>query len=194
MNSASRTDGSALHGGNKIPHGGTQAILDLLLELDWYDWDPELYYHRFLEVALSLIPEGSMGTVSIKNPERWYFVASIGHEMEKLLELRLESSWCKASENSVREVPSLVNCFSEEVPHDVRFRADEALSNVQRSLLGTYSIDEGEQIILSIDIPKGTTAKEEHFSESSLRFFEAFLKLAGKYQSLTQQKIALQNI
>lgn len=169
----------------------TQVILDLLLELDWYDWDPELYYHRLLEVALSLIPEATQGTVSIRNPERWYFVASIGHELEQLLNLKLESQWCNAQGSSVKEVNSFLECLHTDTPEIVKKTTNDVLGKVEKALIGTYSIDEGEQIILSVDIPKG---QKTVFSDSSKKTFEAFLKLAGKYQSLTQQKIALQNI
>lgn len=169
----------------------TQAILDLLLELDWYDWDPELYYHRLLEVALSLIPEAAQGTVSIRNPERWYFVASIGHELEQLLKLRLESSWFNTQDVTIKEIHSLVDCLVPNVPENIRKSATTILGNVDRILMGIYSIEGGEQIILTVDIPKGQGTR---FSLSSKKTLEAFLKLAGKYQSLTQQKIALQNI
>jgi hypothetical protein len=169
----------------------TQAILDLLLELDWYDWDPELYYHRLLEVALSLIPEATQGTVSIRNPERWYFVASIGHELDQLLNLKLESSWCNTQGSSVKKVGSFLDCLSSATPESIKQEAYSALGKVEEAIIGTYSIDEGEQIILEVDIPQGQKAS---FSNSSKKTFEAFLKLAGKYQSLTQQKIALQNI
>ncbi|WP_304222982.1 HD-GYP domain-containing protein [Gracilinema caldarium] len=169
----------------------TQAILDLLLELDWYDWDPELYYHRLLEVALSLIPEATHGTVSIKNPERWYFVASIGYSLDQLLNLKLNSNWFKCQQSSVTEITSILDCMNEATPEDIVKNASAIFGTVQKTLIGTYLIDQGEQIILSIDI---TRNKTQHFSASSKRTFEAFVKLAGKYQSLTQQKIALQNI
>lgn len=169
----------------------TQAILDLLLELDWYDWDPELYYHRLLEVALSLIPEATHGTVSIKNPERWYFVASIGYSLDQLLNLKLNSSWFNSQQSSVTEIASILDCMNEATPEEIVKSASVIFGTVQKTLIGTYLIDQGEQIILSIDI---TNNKTQHFSASSKRTFEAFVKLAGKYQSLTQQKIALQNI
>ncbi|MCA1949040.1 MAG: HD-GYP domain-containing protein [Treponema sp.] len=169
----------------------TQAILDLLLELDWYDWDPELYYHRLLEVALSLIPEATHGTVSIKNPERWYFVASIGYSLDQLLNLKLNSNWFNSQQSSVTEITSILDCMNEATPEEIVKIASAIFGTVQKTLTGTYLIDQGEQIILSIDIAPNKT---QHFSASSKRTFEAFVKLAGKYQSLTQQKIALQNI
>jgi len=146
---------------------------------------------RTLEVALSIIPEATQGTVSIRNPERWYFVASIGHELEQLLNLKLESPWCNIQGSMVKELSSFLNCLSPATPKPTQQLTNALLGNVERTLIGTYSIDEGEQIILAVDIPKG---QHGSFSDASKKTFEAFLKLAGKYQSLTQQKIALQNI
>lgn len=169
----------------------TTAIIDLLLELDWYEWDPRLYYHRLLEVVLSIIPEASSGTVSIRNPERWEFVASIGHEMPKLLSLQLDPRWWVPS-HGVRLVGSLLECLSLATPHESQRALQECFAPVGKTLVGAYQLDNDEEIILTVE----STNKKDNksFAPSHIRTFEAFLKLAGKYQSITLQKMALENV
>jgi HD-GYP domain-containing protein (c-di-GMP phosphodiesterase class II) len=93
--------------------------------------------------------------------------------------------------SGVQEIPNFAHCLSPATPRPIKEQIENSLNKGRKTLIGVYAIDQGEQIILSIDL-KSTVNSD--FSTTSVKTFEAFLKLAGKYQSLIQQKIALENI
>jgi hypothetical protein len=149
--------------------------------------NPELFYHSLLGVALFLIPEAELGTMSLVEDGKWRFVAAIGHDLGQLLRMDLKADWDLAREEiqMVNNTTGISSHSHKNMPNRVRRRFAEALEPTDYSLLGAVRIGETKKLSLCLDIPRGSSAR---FSSQSLEIFRSLLNLAGTYYRLVANR------
>ncbi len=163
-------------------------VMELLKEIDNFPDHPQSFYHRLLDVAVRVIDEAELGTVSLVREKRWRYVATIGHTMEKMLDLELNADW-ELSGGEVKIVNNLETRYQERFPPDVRRSFFEAVRPTRYSLIGSYTLDDEARVVISVDIPM---ERDRTFRPFSVRVFESFLKLAGSYQRSVYNREHLQ--
>jgi len=179
-----------MHNPGREPNKAAFEVLELLFELDWFESQPELFYHRLLEIVVDLIPEARWGTVSLIDDQQWRYIAAIGHDLAGLLTLELKPEW-DLSQSRIQRLESIQRGHDQTFPPVIQQHFQKSVRPSSATLIGAYVLDSGMKVALTVDIPEG---QNREFSLESEHTFEAFLKLAGKYQSQVERSRQLENI
>ncbi|GAB6189673.1 hypothetical protein JCM30566_14140 [Marinitoga arctica] len=149
-------------------------IINLISLLDKNNLSIEKYYESILKYAINHIEEAKYGSISIIKNGKWEYIASVGHNISILKNIRMN---VEIDESSINKVNLLK--FDQILDKDKKYMNKDdfeklklATKPYKYALTYISNIDKSF-LIISIDSPD-----EKGFSKSSIEIFEAYVELA----------------
>ncbi|MCF4152371.1 HD-GYP domain-containing protein [Dethiosulfovibrio sp. F2B] len=151
--------------------------------------DDESFLSHLFRSAMSLIPEANAGCISVIENDRWRFVDAVGHDLEGLNRLKLQSRYV-----STEDRPIVVNRPSDRligIPKEIADEMRRLTLPATSSCRYTIRCD-GEVVgHLTLDICGKTDAK---FPESTAQTLESLGHIAGMFFSMRRVYKANQDL
>ncbi|MCF4114254.1 MULTISPECIES: HD-GYP domain-containing protein [Dethiosulfovibrio] len=151
--------------------------------------DDESFLSHLFRSAMSLVPEANAGCISVLEKDRWRFVDAVGHDLEGLNRLKLQSRYMSTEERPiVKDHPSdRFIGVPEEIADEIRRLTLPAVSSCR------YTIRSDGKVVghLALDICGNTDAK---FPESTVQTLESLGQIAGMFFSMRRVYKANQDL
>ncbi|MGM0641372.1 MAG: HD-GYP domain-containing protein [Thermotogota bacterium] len=152
-------------------------LINILSDLNNKNLSVNKYYDKLLKTILFLVPEAQYGSVSISDEKGWRFLSAIGHDIEYLNKLNLNSN-NKISSNEVKIYDNLLDRMGKFMDRETHKKFGYGTKPSKSSLIGSIDIDERLNLSISLDIPYFS---KQNFDENSKKILESFLNLASSY-------------
>jgi HD-GYP domain-containing protein (c-di-GMP phosphodiesterase class II) len=135
------------------------------------------FYSEILSVAMDVMTEADYGSISIIEKDKWEFIASSGHNLEKLRELELHKK-----DSIIVSSPTIIKNIKKENMkrfNDAQRRIfEEATRDIKESLIISVPIDDEIYLNIAIDI---AAESNKNFNDNSIMLFQAFKNIASTY-------------
>lgn len=151
--------------------------------------DDESFLSHLFRSAMSLIPEANAGCISVIEDDRWRFVDAVGHDLEGLNRLKLQSRYV-----STEDRPIVVDHPSDRfigVPEEIADEMRRLTLPAASSCRYTIRCDGEVMGHLTLDICGKTDAK---FPESTAQKLESLGHIAGMFFSMRRVYKANQDL
>ncbi|HOO32579.1 MAG TPA: HD domain-containing protein [Thermotogota bacterium] len=155
----------------------------------------EEYLHHLLEMLIKTIDKADYGTVSLYEDDTWNFICAIGHDIEKLREIKLKK-YHQISLPKTIVVKNVLKEGTKVFEESARQKIIDASQPVEHSILGELRI--GNEVVGTISIDSAKDSEE--FTDEDIRLFDAFRNFAGAFlgtkrhlnaKNLYQEKLVL---
>ncbi len=154
--------------------------LELLNYINPKKNDNELFFKILLNTAIDLVDEASYGSISILKNDKWFFKYAVGHDLRGLQSLNLKREW-NLAQRTIKTIDYSKGEFQRNIPKDIFISFKNASLDIYETMLVSIKLNNNEEIIISIDIPK---EREIHFSEQSKQVFKYLIDILDNYISI----------
>jgi PAS domain S-box-containing protein len=152
-------------------------MIELFNRFDQTDMSLDQFYSEILLVAMDVMTEADYGSISIIEKDKWEFIASSGHNLEKLRELELHKK-----DSIIVSSPTIIKDIKKENMkrfNDAQRRIfEEATRDIKESLIISVPIDDDIYLNIAIDI---AAESKKGFNDNSIMLFQAFKNIASTY-------------
>ncbi|MDK2946645.1 MAG: hypothetical protein PWQ85_1432 [Geotoga sp.] len=152
-------------------------MIELFNRFDQTDMSLDQFYSEILLVAMDVMTEADYGSISIIEKDKWEFIASSGHNLEKLRELELHKK-----DSIIVSSPTIIKDIKKENMkrfNDAQRRIfEEATRDIKESLIISVPIDDDIYLNIAIDI---AAESKKSFNDNSIMLFQAFKNIASTY-------------
>jgi PAS domain S-box-containing protein len=152
-------------------------MIELFNRFDQTDMSLDQFYSEILSVAMDVMTEADYGSISIIEKDKWEFIASSGHNLEKLRELELHKK-----DSIIVSSPTIIKNIKKENMkrfNDAQRRIfEEATRDIKESLIISVPIDDEIYLNIAIDI---AAESNKNFNDNSIMLFQAFKNIASTY-------------
>ena len=151
--------------------------------------DEREFFEGLLDIAISLVPEATAGSISLIKGEKWKYIAVRGHDEKKLKSLDLKAEWMFKIKK-VEVIEEVVNEDFTIMPKDIAEKIKSASGgHLYRNL--AVPIEMNGEYIGNIFLD---ALEDVQFSEESKYLMGAFGKLASSFVTLKEiNKIGVEN-
>ncbi len=157
-------------------------VIELSSKVGTLEKSEEEFAKEILKLALKLVPKAKYGSVSIFEGDRWIFLASVGHDIDKLKNLDLKKEYSVAwGIDKTQVIDRIQDSNVLMMPEDVAKALKEAAKPVKSTILAPLEVEDEIKGYLALDIPDYS---DEEFDESDIEIVDKFSKLmAGFYMA-----------
>ncbi len=148
--------------------------------------NPEKFLDSLLKILIKLIPSADYGSISLFEGEKWRFISAIGHDIEKLKKIDLNTSDHFGFEKTV-VVDQIVDqdkstIMSKEKAHQI----EEATRPIAVSMIAGLRIGDKKMGSMVLDIDKKSNRK---FNKDDMKLMNAFSNVASAFLGMQQYMI-----
>lgn len=152
-------------------------MIELFNRFDQTDMSLGNFYNEMLSLIMDIMTEADYGSISIIDKDQWKFIATSGHNLEKLKELNLHKK-----DAIIVSKPTIIKDIKNEnikkFDDSQKTKFKEATFDIKESLITSVQIDDNIYLNISIDIAADS---RKSFNENSVILFQAFKNIAGSY-------------
>src|SRR6056297_3289298 len=148
--------------------GQMRKMIELFNRFDQSDMSLDDFYGEMLSLAMDIMNEADYGSISIIEKDNWSFIASSGHNLEKLKELDLHKK-DSIMVNKPTIIKNLKNENMEKFDENQKLIFEEATRNMKESLIVSVKIDDNIYLNIAIDIDVDSN---KSFNENSIMLFQ----------------------
>jgi len=139
----------------------------------------EEYLDYLLEMLVDIVDKAEYGSVSLfTDDDRWQFVATRGHDLEKLKQIKLK----KQDHVEVKGTQVIENVLNAPETNRIRGktnkRLEEASMPIGHTIISELRIGEQSVGVLTVDTPKG---EDVEFVDPDVRVVDAFSNIASAF-------------
>ena len=140
----------------------------------------EDFCDSLLRAAVTIIPEADYGSFSIMEKNKWYYVATIGHDLNLLKSLDLKPEYALQIKGT-QEVKTFKEFHLKNMPESIRKKLYKASKPIKESLITKIHTNE-KTLWITLDIDKKSN---KTFKSYSQEIINTFIYLAEKFMRIT---------
>jgi PAS domain S-box-containing protein len=157
--------------------GQMRKMIELFNRFEQTEMPLDQFYSEMLSLAMDIMTEADYGAISLIEKDKWEFLASSGHNLEKLKELDLhKKDAILVSKPTI--IKGLKNENIKKFDISQKDKFDEATRDMKESLIISVPIDDNIFLNISIDI---AAESNKSFNDNSIMLFQAFKNIASTY-------------
>jgi len=155
-----------------------QDIMVLTSQVGTFEASEKEFLENVLDMALKLVPKAKYGSVSLIKGDRWVFITTKGHDIEKLRDLPLRREYAVVNIDSAKIVDRIMDKNKVLMPPELFEEFSKAAKPVKSSILSPLKF--GGKLIgfFSLDIPEGS---EETFTEQDVEIVDKFSRIISGF-------------
>jgi HD-GYP domain-containing protein (c-di-GMP phosphodiesterase class II) len=164
-------------------------LLTLTSRLGEHSLEANTFFEELLETSLLVVDEADYGSISLIHKGTWKFLATKGHDFEKLNRLSLRAEWLYRTNDMVSVVDIMAQSH-QKIPEDTYQLFYEYTLPIRSSLVINFDLYDEYSISMSLDISKGNL---KDFSEMSKEILRRFSKIAASFFKIKFNSDVLEN-
>ena len=156
-----------------------QNISTLLAKMGISEMSENEFLNQVLKSTLQVVPVAKYGSLSLIDANEWRFVAAVGHDIQKLRKLHLNSKYILNSDKKV--INNILEFDERIIPDSLLEKLKEAILPIKQTIMVPLDLSGDKEGFLCVDIPKNS---DKQFSPEDVKAVESFSKIASAFYVL----------
>ena len=137
------------------------------------------FLNQVLKSTLQVVPVAKYGSLSLIEGDEWRFVATVGHDLQKLKNLHLKREYILSGNDKV--VDNILEFDERVIPPSLLEKFKDAVLPIKQTIMVPLDLSGNKEGFLCVDIPRDS---EERFSTEDVKAVESFSKIASAFYIL----------
>jgi len=157
-----------------------KTLIETISEMGSKDIDETTFLRDLLHLGLKMVPEAKYGSISMIDGNKWKFIATVGHDLEKLNNLPLKKEYMIIPED-VTIINNIFEYDKKVMPSELFEKFLEASKPVKTAAFIPLKI--GNNVIgnIALDLLEGSK-----FSEESIEIMKALASLSSAFLAMRE--------
>ncbi len=156
-----------------------QNISALLAKMGISEMSENEFLNQVLKSTLQVVPVAKYGSLSLIEGDEWRFVATVGHDLQKLKNLHLKREYILSGNDKV--VDNILEFDERVIPPSLLEKFKDAVLPIKQTIMVPLDLSGNKEGFLCVDIPRDS---EERFSTEDVKAVESFSKIASAFYIL----------